>query len=171
MQGYIRHSLLIATIGSVVLAAYFWDKHGRNQNDARQYVVQAAQLEIVEQAIDQVGGEITWRLGIINGVEATLTRDQVTILEMRTDLRISANEPLAVAGPVLDTHFPTLIGASSLHESGIDGRGITIAVIDTGLWKKSATQYTADQEERILAQYDVIRDRSGHEMEEEADED
>ena len=32
-------------------------------------------------------------------------------------------------------HAPSLIGANKLHSYGIDGRGVTIAVIDTGIWE------------------------------------
>ena len=40
LPGYISNSLTVATIGAILLAAYFWDKEERNQNDGRQHVVQ-----------------------------------------------------------------------------------------------------------------------------------
>ena len=35
-----------------------------------------------------------------------------------------------------DTKYPTLVGAAALHERGITGAGVTVAILDTGLWKK-----------------------------------
>jgi len=57
--------------------------------------------------------------------------------------------------PAAETHYPTLVGAADLHKQGITGKGVTIAVLDTGLWRSSATEFNADGRERILAQYDV----------------
>ncbi len=54
-----------------------------------------------------------------------------------------------------NTNYPTLIGAANLHEQGITGRGVTVAVLDTGLWKTTATEFSADGNRRILAQYDA----------------
>src|SRR5262245_32952312 len=41
-----------------------------------------------------------------------------------------------VAGLMLtyETNYPALIGADSLQRAGITGKGVTIAVLDTGLW-------------------------------------
>lgn len=58
-----------------------------------------------------------------------------------------------------DTIYPTLVGADQLHLGGIDGYGVTVAVVDTGLWEdgKGLEKNTID-EERILAYYDAIED-------------
>jgi serine protease AprX len=57
--------------------------------------------------------------------------------------------------PVAETHYPTLIGAADLHKRGITGKGVTVAILDTGLWKSPTTEFTADGKPRILAQYDA----------------
>ena len=33
-----------------------------------------------------------------------------------------------------DVYFPTAVGADLLHEAGITGKGVTVAIIDSGLW-------------------------------------
>lgn len=43
------------------------------------------------------------------------------------------------------SHFPSHIGADSLHAAGIDGRGIGIAVIDTGLWREAIESFVTDR--------------------------
>ena len=61
--------------------------------------------------------------------------------------------------PVAETYYPTLIGAADLHKRGITGKDVTVAILDTGLWKSSTIEFTANGKPRILAQYDAtIRD-------------
>ena len=38
------------------------------------------------------------------------------------------------------TDYPAVIAADCLHDVGIDGAGVTLAVLDTGLWKKTCLQ-------------------------------
>lgn len=71
----------------------------------------------------------------------------------------------------LNTCYPTFTGADALHAEGITGDGVTVAVLDSGLWNKS---HLIDDSNgyRVLAQYDVnnpgdsydgdIYDDSGH---------
>ena len=33
------------------------------------------------------------------------------------------------------TNYPMLVGADSLQQAGITGKGVTIAVLDSGLWQ------------------------------------
>ena len=121
------------------------------------YIVQASTAATAKASVLDVGGTVTATLNIINAAGANLTREQVDQLRSQTEpLTIYADDTLKISGAVEETNFPTLIGAADLHDMGINGKGVTIAVLDTGLWKKSATQYTAEQEERILAQYDVL---------------
>ncbi|GAB5413118.1 MAG: hypothetical protein Cons2KO_07210 [Congregibacter sp.] len=73
--------------------------------------------------------------------------------------------------PLGDSYYPTLTGAASLHRKGITGDGITIAVLDSGLWEAhEELALNTRGEPRILARYDAIRgqavgeafDESGH---------
>ncbi len=38
-----------------------------------------------------------------------------------------------------DYHHPSLLGVPELHEAGINGEGVTVAVVDTGLWWEADT--------------------------------
>ena len=44
----------------------------------------------------------------------------------------------------LESHYPRMIGADQLHAAGIDGRGVGIAVIDTGLWENAIEAFVTD---------------------------
>lgn len=73
--------------------------------------------------------------------------------------------------PAQDSYFPTVSGASLLHRYGVTGQGVTVAVLDSGLWESPAfvREDTAGKP-RILARYDAILgrevsvavDESGH---------
>ncbi len=63
--------------------------------------------------------------------------------------------------PAPETYYPAEVAASTLHQGGVTGRGVTVAVLDTGVWRNKgplqATSY--GRSPRVLAQYDVILDR------------
>jgi serine protease AprX len=60
-----------------------------------------------------------------------------------------------------NTFYPQVVGASALHEQGITGRGITVAIIDSGLWEHEALVNDTNGDNRLLARYDAITDTLG----------
>ncbi|MBT8478700.1 MAG: S8 family serine peptidase, partial [Gemmatimonadetes bacterium] len=70
------------------------------------------------------------------------------------------------------TWYPAQIGADGLHTQGLTGEGVTIAIVDTGLFGADGLGYDTAGDLRVLARYDAIRDdiwspgfwydRSGH---------
>ncbi|MCP3956598.1 MAG: hypothetical protein GY719_01965 [bacterium] len=65
----------------------------------------------------------------------------------------------AVPGVSPDTEYPTLLGADQLHAQGIDGTGVTVAVVDTGYWSHPNLDTNSNGAARVLAQYDAIADQ------------
>ena len=69
-----------------------------------------------------------------------------------------------------DTYFPTVIGADALHLHNITGKGVTVAIIDSGLWETEVLALDTAGNPRIIARYDAINnifggaafDESGH---------
>jgi hypothetical protein len=57
-----------------------------------------------------------------------------------------------------DTYYPTLSGADLLHRHGITGAGITVAVLDSGLWDDQRLTHDTRGEYRVIASYDAIAD-------------
>jgi serine protease AprX len=110
-------------------------------------IIRAAtgQLDAVTSQVRQLNGTITQHLPIINGIAATLPVTTVTTL--RTDHRVLAITPDATGrvqaiNPALgydqtDTgsldQITTLIGARALWSAGWTGKGIDVALIDTGV--------------------------------------
>jgi serine protease AprX len=55
------------------------------------------------------------------------------------------------------TNYPMLVGADTLQQAGITGRGVTIAMLDSGLWQAPNQNYGT----RVLATVDVTNGGSG----------
>ncbi|WP_166426213.1 S8 family peptidase, partial [Paraglaciecola sp. 20A4] len=56
-----------------------------------------------------------------------------------------------------NSYYVNNIGADELHEQGITGKDVTVAVIDSGLWaSKSALSKNTENRSRITAAYDAI---------------
>jgi serine protease AprX len=121
------------------------------------YIVQARNFTIATVAVDDVGGKITHRLSIINAVAATLTPAQVTTLRVNHSLTLTPNGSASVTGsnapvqPYVVEHTQ----ANLLHSSGITGKGITIAFLDTGWWSQHATQTNIAGQNVVLQGYDA----------------
>ena len=60
-----------------------------------------------------------------------------------------------------NTYFPTVIGADALHLHNITGQGVTVAILDSGLWEEDNLALDTHHKPRILARYDAIKDISG----------
>lgn len=69
-----------------------------------------------------------------------------------------------------DFYYARAAGADALHAHGITGAGVTVAVLDSGLWEHKALATDTAGRARIVARYDAIRnttenavfDESGH---------
>ncbi len=64
---------------------------------------------------------------------------------------------VAALTPLYQTNYPALVGADKLQQRGITGRGVTIAMLDTGLWQDATQMYGS----RVLATEDVTNGGDG----------
>jgi serine protease AprX len=58
---------------------------------------------------------------------------------------------------IYQTNYPMLVGADTLQQAGVTGRGVTIAMLDSGLWQAPSQNYAG----RVLATVDVTNGGSG----------
>ena len=123
-------------------------------------IVQGSDMATAAELVRSVGGTVTHELGIINAVGAQLTPTQLAALQRRHGIaRIYENRRVEVAGSPDDTIYPTLVGADLLHAQGITGDGVTVAVLDTGLFYHKGLTKDADHKLRLLAEYNAILDQ------------
>lgn len=62
-----------------------------------------------------------------------------------------------------DYYYNTVAGVDAFHHQGITGDGVTVAVIDSGLWEHPALMLNTRGEQRVVARYDVRTDTLGQE--------
>lgn len=101
---------------------------------------------IVQNPVDSfafgLDSQVTSDLSLINAVEMEVTPETLQRLEKAaetTPMRVFRNEPIAIIEPIpeevgikLNTAGPS-VGADRLWERGLTGKGVTVAVVDTGI--------------------------------------
>ncbi|TLY64139.1 MAG: hypothetical protein E6K45_12310, partial [Gammaproteobacteria bacterium] len=128
------------------------------------YIVQAESVEVARSAVARVGGVVTGDLSIIRAVGAALDDRELEALRASDvpRLRIFEDSPVQASSSHLpETNYPSEVAASNLHVGGVTGRGVTVAVLDSGVWSTlGPLQTTPYQTPHVLAQYDVILART-----------
>jgi serine protease AprX len=66
---------------------------------------------------------------------------------------------LSFDGFLPGTKYPALAGAQTLHQQGITGDGIGVAILDSGYWTTPSVDYGAAGWMRLRAEYDAIQNR------------
>jgi serine protease AprX len=171
------------TIGLAVLASAVVAEVPSAGGPDASYIVQAESAESAASAVEATGGTITHELRVIRSVAARLDDSQLRVLRMNPGIaRIWADRSAELTGKggnggsesqgggnghVVATFYPTHLGADQLHEQGIDGTGVTIAVIDSGAFWDNGLTKDQDNNHRILAHYDAASDESTSSIEDE----
>lgn len=136
------------------------------------YIVSAHSATEAAAAVRHAGGQVVRPIALIDGVLATLTPAAASALAHKAGIHVSADRevkagddatPATNSAPV--AFSPLLpappqaaeIGASALHAAGITGKGVTIAMIDSGMWTFPAgSPYAYDNwNGRIAANVDL----------------
>jgi serine protease AprX len=125
------------------------------------YIVQAPSYAVAVNAVKGVGGRITHELRIINAVAASL--DSLQHAQLLADRRLSLtyNGSAKVAGFSGQPYVVRQTMANQLHASGITGKGVTIAFVDTGLWPNTPLAKNTAGQTAFLQGYDAINDKVG----------
>ncbi|HEV2811745.1 MAG TPA: S8 family peptidase [Solirubrobacteraceae bacterium] len=97
-----------------------------------------AGAQAATQAIESAGGRVTRRLPIVTGLVATLPAEEALRIGTRSDVRaVSLNAKVESSGApdpaALRTSFNQSIRADRSWGMGTTGRGIGVAVVDTGV--------------------------------------
>ena len=134
------------------------------------YIVQATSTQAAAKAVEAAGGSVSHELGIIHAVAAGLTAEQLSTLRGLPSVRRIYGDHTAELtakggnggnggnGQVIETFYPTHLGADLLHQEGIDGSGVTIAVLDSGIFGDNGLDKNTQGVDRLLAYYDSVLD-------------
>jgi len=138
-----------------------------NFSSGEEYILQGASRPALVSAIQAENGVIIHQFKLIQAVSAKLTDEQVQGIASRNamirffnednQLSLSAakDSGLIEARAISEiaprnSQIPKQIGANELHKVGITGKGVTVAIIDSGLAQFAALQQnTAGQERNI----------------------
>ncbi len=151
-------------------------------------IVQGPDLDTVKRLVLEVGGTVTHELTIIRAVGAQMTaaqQDRLTALA--SDLKIYVDGTVETSGrgndktgdtvlldddngtdpytgnewlwePTVQTTPAAMLQADVLHQEGITGLGVTVAVLDTGLHDFAPVMYR-DGQPRVLGHYNATRNK------------
>lgn len=61
-------------------------------------------------------------------------------------------------------YYNTVAGVDALHLQGITGKGVTVAIVDSGLWEHEALLKDTSGRNRVVARYDALTDTVGKEV-------
>jgi len=152
------------------LARVLWDEdeYQLPEAEAVSYVVTGSNIDVVKTALAKIDAEVTHELGLINAAGARLTdrqgrslRADPGIRQVFRDGRVKmalahGNDKSGRKKKSFDSIFPSFIDADLLHQSGVTGKGIGIAVIDSGMWKQQNLVKNTRGEVRLISYYDAI---------------
>lgn len=106
------------------------------------YIVQGKSVDQVVELVESYGGEVTSRLYVIHGVGARLTQQAATALRSTAGITsIFPNAEVQASGAYPATDYPDLTGADEAWAEGVDGSGVTVAVVDTGIGKHPGVKH------------------------------
>lgn len=63
-----------------------------------------------------------------------------------------------------DFYYNAVGGVDVLHREGITGKGVTVAIVDSGLWEHEALMKDTSGRSRVVARYDAREDIEGREV-------
>ena len=147
------------------------------------FIVEAANAEAARRMVSGIAGAVEQNLDIIHGVTARLTAAQVAQLRVMPGVRVYQDRALTTQSSLtsavvtaasnnttltdgtgvetpallLQTDYTMETGASTLQAAGNRGQGVTIAVLDTGLWMPLGQAFRT----RVLATRNVVNGGTG----------
>lgn len=102
-------------------------------------IVRATESGAARAAVEATGGRVTQDLWIVDGVAAEVPVAALAALAAQPGiLDVGNDEPVQVQANPSPLHsasavYPKVVGADDLWSEGVDGTGVTVAVVDTGV--------------------------------------
>jgi len=166
-------------VSSLMLAATTSFLTTQKETTKEQYIVFAKSSAKANELVSNSGAKVEEQLSFINGVVANLSEQQLAELREQPGVRISRNTAVTIASSSdnddaeemeLEAVVAEQVYASELHEDGLTGQNVTVAVLDTGIKSFPALTQDSQNNTRLIGSFDVfdeqfkteITDQNGH---------
>ena len=111
------------------------------------YIVQGTSTDVIVELVEEYGGTVTSRLELIDSVGAMIPVDAISsLLNEPAVIAITPNGTMSVEGTnkqspsskqknnkTPETNYPDVVGADAVWAAGVTGKGVTVAVMDSGV--------------------------------------
>ena len=151
----------------------------------KSYILQGGSAQYLNQLVNQVGGNVSREFPFINAVSAMLTSPQVDKIREMGGVRVQDDRTVITSSNStapgllkklrLNNYVVEQTGADRLHDMNIKGKGVTVAVVDSGanMWGPIGSSLFRDSrnKRRVSLKYDAFRghptyfyndDQNGH---------
>jgi serine protease AprX len=132
-------AVAVVMVASVGLVAATSGAGSEITGAAAQYIVQGASSAVAASDVRAAHGVVLSALPIVHGVVANLTPGEAAAAA-QSGSQVSPNSQVSVeglgslpAGYDPSSNFGAVTGANSMWANGINGAGVTVAVLDTGI--------------------------------------
>jgi serine protease AprX len=153
----------------------------RSLRQEHSYILQGLGRSALVSAVEKVGGAVAREFPIINAISAYLTSSQATELASVSGLRMTEDRnvmTMELTGTydsvldstsyvktfAIDNFITSQTGANQLHDMGITGKGVTVAVLDSGTLMGSKIgkplQKNSEDRGRALSKYNALTGRN-----------
>ncbi len=135
----IKRWAAVATVLSVALLAGLPTGSSSRPLRWARVIVQGSLVADAAHAVRAAGGKVTRRLPLVNGAAALIPRAAVARLRAHHSLLVTPDASIAfnaVQDYTLEPQrIPKNVGSDRLWAKGITGRGVTVALVDTGIYE------------------------------------
>ncbi|MFP5297654.1 MAG: S8 family serine peptidase [Actinomycetota bacterium] len=103
----------------------------------RNVILTASNAATAEELVEAFGGEVYRRLPLIDGVAASLTPEQLERAMRVPGVSVSPDASVSFQGAAANEtshRIQKIVRSDRLWEQGIDGSGVTVALLDTGVY-------------------------------------
>ncbi|WP_371193549.1 S8 family peptidase [Glaciecola sp. SC05] len=120
---------------------------GHEVQEPKSYIIQGTDSENLAAVVEKVGGNVSREFPIINAISAVLTPKQAEKIKQLGNVRVQDDrQVLTMNGNSvfnfmvsstakknkIDNHIARHVNADKLHDIGLTGQGVTVAVVDSG---------------------------------------